>query len=65
LREFAQNTKNVVLFDLFEKISWRNSSTEERGELWDDNLHFKPKGYDIMGESIYLALLDLFQNNQI
>jgi lysophospholipase L1-like esterase len=61
LREFSQSTKNVALFDLFEKISWSNSSKEEREELWDDNLHFKPKGYDIMGENIYLALLELFK----
>jgi hypothetical protein len=32
---------------------------ERRKEIWDDGLHFKPKGYNVMGQEIAKKLVEL------
>jgi lysophospholipase L1-like esterase len=33
----------------------------EKKEVWDDGLHFTPKGYEIMGEMVAERLLEIFE----
>ena len=54
------NEEKIIFCDIFELISWKNSTKEEREELWDDNLHFKPKGYDLMGEEIFKSIFEKY-----
>eukprot|EP01080_Neovahlkampfia_damariscottae_P000284 gene284-6699_t len=61
LREYVkQNQQKMVLCDLYSKIPYSSTTEEERKELWDDNLHFTPKGYDKMGEEIFNVFFDRY-----
>jgi len=47
------------VFDLKEKIPYHAMPEAEREEIWDDGLHFTPKGYERMGVMIAERLIDI------
>ncbi|KAL8667757.1 MAG: hypothetical protein Q9168_007193 [Polycauliona sp. 1 TL-2023] len=47
--------------DLFGKIQYTDMSQEERKLVWDDGLHFKPRGYDMIGDAVADRLLAIIQ----
>lgn len=37
-------------------------SESEREEIWDDGLHFTPKGYERMGELVAARLFEIIES---
>lgn len=40
-------------------MPYHNMREEERTRYWDDHVHLTPDGYDLMGEKIAAALVEL------
>lgn len=47
------------VFDLNAAIPYASMRDEERSKYWDDLVHLTPAGYDLMGERIAAALVEL------
>ncbi|KAL8652389.1 MAG: hypothetical protein Q9226_004292 [Calogaya cf. arnoldii] len=47
--------------DVFSKIRYSEMSEEMRKIVWDDGLHFKPAGYDMMGDVVADRLLEVLK----
>jgi len=56
LREMVKSSDCMALVDLEYSIDPTKMTKEEIEELYDDQLHFTPKGYDKMAELIYETL---------
>lgn len=39
-------------FNLHDSIPYKSMPEKERKEIWDDIIHFTPKGYDLLGKKI-------------
>ncbi|EFW99448.1 lipase, gdsl [Grosmannia clavigera kw1407] len=46
-------------YDFKSAFSYTAMSEEDRKRYWDDTLHFTPAGYDLMGDKIGAALVDI------
>ena len=46
------NTKGLYVCDVAKEIPYHAMAQEQRAKIWDDGLHFKPAGYDLMGNVI-------------
>jgi lysophospholipase L1-like esterase len=49
------STKKVEYLDLYSSIPYYGEDGK-KSHLWDDHLHFNPKGYDVFGELVYEKL---------
>jgi lysophospholipase L1-like esterase len=49
------------MFDLHAAIPYHSMPEAEREEIWDDGLHFTPKGYERMGELVAARLLEILE----
>ena len=47
--------------DVCAKIPYASMDKEMRKKVWDDGLHMKPAGYDMMGDAIADRLLEILQ----
>lgn len=47
------------VFDLAAAIPYHTMQPAERERYWDDHIHLKPAGYDLMGEKIAARLVEL------
>ena len=45
--------------DLFEKMPYHSLDASERKEIWDDGLHFTPKGYEKIGDLVAERLIEI------
>lgn len=50
---------NSHVFDLNSAIPYLSMREEEQKKYWDDHIHMTPDGYDLMGEKIAAALVDI------
>jgi lysophospholipase L1-like esterase len=50
------------IFDLKEKIPYHSLDEKERGEIWDDGLHFSKKGYERLGEMVGECLVGILRS---
>ncbi|CAF1482089.1 unnamed protein product [Adineta steineri] len=50
------NSDNIVVLDVDKLLPQHSLSQNERQQIWDDELHLTPKGYDQLGQLIYDAL---------
>jgi len=50
------------LLDLEKAIPHLNVPEEEVDEMWDDNLHFSPTGYDKFGALLFETLKPTLSN---
>ncbi|KAL8980179.1 MAG: hypothetical protein Q9205_004666 [Flavoplaca limonia] len=57
----AYQHENFFVADLFSKIQYAKTSSEMRKAIWDDGLHFKPAGYDMIGDAIADRLLEVIE----
>jgi len=57
IREDARD--GVYVLDLFEKMPYHSLSAAEREEVWDDGLHFTPKGYERIGNAVAERLIEI------
>ncbi|KAL8911777.1 MAG: hypothetical protein Q9171_003110 [Xanthocarpia ochracea] len=53
--------ENFFVADVFSKIPYASMSKEMRKKVWDDGLHFKPLGYDMLGDAVADRLLEILQ----
>jgi lysophospholipase L1-like esterase len=54
-------SKNRHIFDLKEKLPYHSLDEKERGEIWDDGLHFSKKGYERLGEMVGECLVGILK----
>jgi lysophospholipase L1-like esterase len=47
------------VLDLHAKIPYHSMEETEREEIWDDGLHFTPKGYERMGGFVAERLIEI------
>ncbi|KAH8676489.1 SGNH hydrolase-type esterase domain-containing protein [Tricladium varicosporioides] len=68
LKHYAQEmSKDVYVFDLYEKIKYHDMSEEDRNEYWDDGLHLTAAGYKMMGEMVAKRVMEFvcFKENMV
>jgi lysophospholipase L1-like esterase len=57
LSRYYANENQILLADLAgPELTPSELSEDQRRALWDDNLHFKPAGYDLFGEIIFKSI---------
>lgn len=49
------------VFDLHEKIPYHSLDEKERGEIWDDHIHFTSKGYERFGHLLAERLIEIIE----
>ncbi|KAF4626033.1 hypothetical protein G7Y89_g12134 [Cudoniella acicularis] len=59
IKGYAEENKDVFVFDLFDKIQYHSMDEEDRHEIWDDGLHLTAEGYRWMGELAAKRLLEI------
>jgi len=67
IRESSQERgglEGVYVFDLCKKIPYHAMPEEERREIWDDGLHFTPKGYERFGELVAERLAEIIDGEK-
>ena len=60
-RRDANDNGCRYVFDLHAAIPYHSMPEAEREEIWDDGLHFTPKGYDRMGELVAVRLMEIIE----
>ncbi|CAF2649292.1 unnamed protein product [Rotaria sp. Silwood2] len=50
------NNNNIVVLDVDQLLPHHSLSHDERRQIWDDEVHLTPQGYDRLGQLIYDAL---------
>jgi lysophospholipase L1-like esterase len=55
--------EGIEVFDLHAVMPYHSLSEEEREKIWDDGLHFTPKGYERMGELIAGRMGELLEKD--
>ena len=53
--------KGVHIFDLHKEIPYHGLNESEREQIWDDGLHFTPRGYERMGRSVAKRLFEIIR----
>lgn len=51
--------EGLFVADVCERLPYEKMSPEKRSKIWDDGLHFKKPGYDLMGGFIAERLMEL------
>lgn len=46
------NSRNLYVCDVAKEIPYHAMAQEQRTKIWDDGLHFKAAGYNLMGDAI-------------
>ncbi|KUJ11157.1 SGNH hydrolase [Mollisia scopiformis] len=54
---------NFFTFNLHDSVPYGNMSEEMRKEIWDDIIHFTPKGYDLVGSRIAERLTEILKDD--
>ena len=54
--------QNFFVADVCKSIPYWSMDPELRKKVWDDGLHFKPLGYDMLGDAIADRLLEILQD---
>ncbi|KAH8910403.1 SGNH hydrolase [Coniochaeta sp. PMI_546] len=57
--------ENFHVFDLHAAIPYFAMSEADREEHWDDNIHFTPSGYDLIGKKVGMALVSLLVKEKL
>jgi lysophospholipase L1-like esterase len=59
LRAFADASDGEVFLaelELTPQLSPDMMTKEQQSEIWDDNIHFTPKGYDVFGDIVFSSI---------
>jgi hypothetical protein len=57
-------TKTSYTYDLRAAVPW-DMPDKQRNEIWDDPVHFKPKGYDLIGRLLAKRLVEIIEAESI
>ncbi|KAG0650846.1 hypothetical protein D0Z07_2285 [Hyphodiscus hymeniophilus] len=60
----ADDREGVYVFDLHSAMPYHSMSEQEREEVWDDGLHFTPRGYEVMGEFVTRRMLEIIESEE-
>lgn len=52
---------NSYTFDLNNAVPYRDTSYGKRDEIWANNIHFTPKGYDLIGSLLADRIIGLMK----
>ncbi|KAL9597448.1 MAG: hypothetical protein Q9219_005140 [cf. Caloplaca sp. 3 TL-2023] len=65
LNELIKNheAKNLFVADVCDKVPYAVMDDALRKKVWDDGLHFKPAGYDLLGDAIADRMLEILQRS--
>ncbi|KAL8706961.1 MAG: hypothetical protein Q9201_000009 [Fulgogasparrea decipioides] len=55
--------ENFAVADVCQRVPYTAMDPELRKAVWDDGLHFKPSGYDLIGDTIADRLLEIIQQS--
>ena len=53
--------EGIWVGDVCAKVPYASMDEEMRKKVWDDGLHLKPKGYDMMGDAIAERLIEILR----
>jgi hypothetical protein len=56
---------NFHVYELHAAIPYFAMSEADRKEYWDDNIHFTPSGYDLIGKKVGMALVSLLVKDKL
>ena len=66
LRSWGKERRDVdwirYILDTYSKLPYHSLTEEEQEEIWDDGLHFTPKGYERLGQFVAARLLEILLN---
>jgi lysophospholipase L1-like esterase len=62
IREELASKNNIGVLDVDKLLPYHSLSPNERKQIWDDEVHLKPFGYDQLGQLIYEKLQKHFVN---
>ncbi|OWP03047.1 hypothetical protein B2J93_3673 [Marssonina coronariae] len=60
-RILNHEAENYYTYDLYEAMPYWEMDKEMRDEVWDDNIHFTAKGYDMIGKLLADQLFEIMQ----
>jgi lysophospholipase L1-like esterase len=49
-------------FDLYSSVPYKRMPEKERKVIWDDIVHFTPKGYDLVGSRIAERMVEILKD---
>ncbi|KAL8680839.1 MAG: hypothetical protein Q9186_003017 [Xanthomendoza sp. 1 TL-2023] len=53
--------EHYFVADVFSRIPYADMPKNMREKVWDDGLHFKPAGYDMLGDAVADRLLEILE----
>lgn len=56
---------NYHVYDLNSAVTYFAMSENDRAKYWDDNVHFTPAGYDLIGNKVGMALVSLLVKQRV
>jgi lysophospholipase L1-like esterase len=59
IRSVSKEKENFYLCDLDTEIQYSKMTKEEKSKYWDDQVHYSPEGYDLLGEIIFNKIKSL------
>ncbi|CZR50408.1 related to esterase [Phialocephala subalpina] len=62
IKGWARETQSVWGLDLHARMPYHDITEEERKQRWDDNLHFTPEGYEMIGEIVGERLVKILKD---
>ena len=67
LNAMIMNHTELGLFplDLCKAIPYHNMDPDKRKKIWDDGLHFKKSGYDLMGDIVAQRLEEIMSEGRV
>ncbi|KAK5655390.1 hypothetical protein OQA88_5660 [Cercophora sp. LCS_1] len=66
LNDLIRNYKRdgFYVFDLNRAVPFFGMSEEDREKYWDDGVHFKPAGYDLVGKEVGMGLVKILEKDR-
>ncbi|KAK4232397.1 SGNH hydrolase-type esterase domain-containing protein [Podospora fimiseda] len=56
---------NFHVFDLNAAVTYFDMTPTDREKYWDDHVHFTPKGYDLIGNKVGMALVSILVKQRV
>lgn len=56
LKKEIKNLPNILLCDLDQELKYSKMKKDEKKLIWDDNIHYTPEGYNLLGNIIFKSL---------
>ena len=57
----SKDDQKIIVLDIDRLLPQHSLTVDQRQEIWDDDIHLTPKGYDRLGELIYETLKNYYK----